>query len=152
MLISQNSSFSPHMCVCLLWQGGLVWLPWKRSSKWPQFSGSKTGLFSKPAAMLSNVMLGVTRTGSEIWNTVVSNSLKLFPVARQTHSHWGDTSANHLAQLHCSEPCHAGFWVSPKTETSQLLWMTSSSTDDPHSGKKCRAFFFLWFALFLSYT
>lgn len=43
----------------------------------------------------------------KVWNMVISNSLKLFPVARQSHR--GDTSANHLVQLHCSEPCHSDF-------------------------------------------
>lgn len=146
MLISDRTVPSaPHVCICLLWQWVLVWLPWKRSWIWPQFSGSKTGLFSKPASVLSNLKLAVTWTGSESLEYGYFQQSEAFPNGcTDSQCHWGDTSADHLVQLHCSEPCHAGFWVSPKTEASQLLWMTSSSIDDPHSEKSVGLFFVFW--------
>lgn len=72
---------------------------------------------------------------------VISNSLKLFPVARQSHR--GDTSANHLVQLHCSEPCHSDF----ETEASQLPWVISSSVDAPHRERSVGLFFVFWVIL-----
>lgn len=97
MLVSQNSSFSPHMCICLLWQWVLLWLPWKGSWIWPQISGSKTGLFSKPTTVLPSLKLGVTWTGSE------SSEYSYFPQSEAFPS--GSTES--LKWHHCRSSCPA---------------------------------------------
>lgn len=150
MLISQNSSSSPHMCICLLWQGGLVWLPWKRSLIWPQFSGSKTGLFSKPATVL-NLMLGVTGTGSGSLGYSCFQQSEAFP------SGWTDSQSLrwHLCRSSCPAPLLRAMscWVSsiskdrdfaaPLDDFFQYWWTLTV--------KKAWSFF-LCFGLFLSYT
>lgn len=135
------------VCVCFFWGGGFgvgasaCVAPLKEELCMTAAFWIQTRLFSKPTTVL---LVYIKCHVDRFWKFGIGLfwAVYFFAVAVQNHSHWSDTSRDHLVQLcclscwvGCSETCLIGLWVSPKTDTPQLL-VTCSSIDDHYSKKK----------------